>query len=130
MGTTDTLTEWAPIQLSSQYVFVESVVDDETGLRINLVEHTTNKKFEVLFHFYFSYRNTDERFLLNMWGANEKLMLGKTFYVMENSTYIEFLKSSSNGLQPAISDAKHYCIFTQADCIEVITTTTPSVRIL
>lgn len=122
------LAVWKPTNNLPSIMFVEALHDDYEGLRILLKgEDVNSSMLRIRFPDFLSYRNTNESFLLDIWHSNQKAILGKTFYLVNHSSYKDFFHEMTKGLY---SDwqMKHYAIYTATDCIEILTQTEPIVE--
>jgi hypothetical protein len=124
----DKLKVWIPIEAAPTPMYVEGLHDDYNGLQILLKgESATSGVLQIIFEDKVSYRNTNENYLLNIWDATERDILGKIFYNVENSSYIEYLNVMSKNIY-ADWQLKHFAIYTVSDCIDIICATFPTVK--
>ena len=107
---------------------IEAIHDDYEGFRILIRSNNlTDKILRITFSNHLSYRNTDESFLLKLWGHIDKETLGKTFYLVSNSTYIDFFNESTENLYKEWKII-HYAIYTTSDCIDILSDQPPIIE--
>jgi len=125
----DIYTPWKPIdsvEPVSKFL-VDGLHDDAEGFRILLrAEDPTQDLLRIKFENHLSYRNTDESYLLSVWDSIEKNLLGTQFFLVEQSSYIEFLHQMTGNIYEDL-ELIHYAIYTTSDCIDVITQQSPYV---
>ncbi len=123
----DIIKPWLPLEDFPSSMYIEAIHDDYEGFRILLRgESPASKMLRVTFEDYLSYRNTDESYLLKVWHSNKKEVLGKVFYTVANSSYVDFFCEMTGGFYPDLK-LTHYAIYTVSDCIDVISTVPPTV---
>lgn len=128
MSTKNLLKPWIPLEGLPKVMYIEALHDDYEGFRILLKGETSDSAMlRISFEDKLSYKNTDESYLLEIWHTAEKDILGRTFYMIDNSTYVDFFNEMTHGLY---SDwrIKHYAIYTVSDCIDIISVKPPSVE--
>ncbi len=120
---------WTPISPIPKEVQVEAIYDDWEGFRILLRcdDGVNSKMLRILFENNLSYSNTDESFLLRRWGQMPESIVGNIFYLIKDSSYIEFFTKQSAGLYEKW-DIKHYAIYTISDCIDILSMTEPKIE--
>jgi len=108
-------------------LFVEGLYDDYEGFRILLRgEKPKSKILKVTFEDYLSYRNTDESNLLKVWNNQSSKLLGRIFYKVQNSSYIDFFHEMTE-MSYLNWEVTHYAIYTIEDCIDILGTSPPKV---
>lgn len=128
VDTKQIFTLWKPIEDLPKPMYVEAIHDDYEGFRILLKgEEVSSRMIRISFEGKLSYRNTDESYLLKIWNSMEKELAGENFYIVENSSYIDFFNEMTGNLY---SDwkIKHYAIYTISDCIDVLSTNPPIIE--
>jgi hypothetical protein len=106
---------------------VEAVHDDYEGFRIIVkVEKPQLIILKLEFGAVLSYRNTVESYLLELWHQQEQSIYGKVFYLIENSEYVKFVNRTALEIYKDW-DIKHYAIFTNTDCVEILATQPPTI---
>lgn len=128
VDTKQVFTLWKPIDDLPKPIYIEAIHDDWEGFRILLRgSDPTLSMLRITFESHLSYRNTDESYLLKIWNSMEKELAGENFYIVENSSYIDFFNEMTGNMY---SDwqVKHYAIYTISDCIDVISTNPPIVE--
>ncbi len=120
---------WPQLGDYPKRMFVEAIHDDWEGFRIILADVEFKTRIRIAFINKLSYRNTDEGFLLQLWETAEEKKLGNTFYLISNSTYIDFFNEMSYGIHKD-KDIKHYAIYSDADCIDVLSIAEPVINLL
>jgi hypothetical protein len=112
----------------NEIYYIEAINDDYEGFRILLRSNNfSDKVLRVTFSNHLSYRNTDESFLLNLWGYTDKEVLGKTFYLVSNSAYVDFFNESTENLYKEWN-VIHYAIYTTSDCIDILSDQPPIIE--
>ena len=106
-------------------MYIEKLIDDSNGVTICLKREQGLKVLKVTFDGVLSYRNTNESYLLKIWHDTEKSKLGKTFYIIQNSSYVDFFNEMSLGAY-SNWEVKHFAIYTETDCVDVLSTVNPS----
>lgn len=90
---------WKPLTDIPSELYVEALYDDYEGFRILLKGKEGNSSIiRITFNNPLSYRNTNESYLLKFWHNAPKEILGNTLYLIEQSSYIDFLKKMSQGI--------------------------------
>jgi hypothetical protein len=128
VDTKQIFTLWKPIDNLPKPVYVEAIHDDYEGFRILLRgDDLSSGVLRISFEDKLSYRNTDESYLLKNWNSMAKELAGENFYIIENSSYIDFFNDMTGHLY---SDwqIKHYAIYTVSDCIDIISISPPVVE--
>jgi len=128
----DILVPWEPIENFNNPPgtwFLDALHDDDEGFRFLLRDekHDTKDLLRVSFEYTLGYRNAEEGFMIRLWHFNEKETLGKIFYTIKNSTYIEFFHYMTQEIYKEW-DITHYGFYTQIDCIDVLSSTPPKVE--
>lgn len=122
----DVFTAWEPIKNIGSIILFEELTDDTNGLKITLKEH---QKKDPLLKVYFKsplfYRNTDESFLMRIW--NEQKLPGRLFFVINNSSLIDSFHHMTYDIYLEWKIV-HYGIYTNEDCIDVLSTIPPEVK--
>lgn len=117
-----------PIVGSDHAFFVDSIHDDDEGFRIILVENQiSERKLKITFSSTISYRNTDESFLLKIWNDVDQNLLGKIFYTISDSEYIDFFNQMTFGLYKEWK-VVHYAIYTLQDCLDILSDQPPKIE--
>jgi hypothetical protein len=113
--------------LTAETLFVEAVYDDYEGFRV-LMKGTNTEMLRITFKNKISYMNTDESFRLDIGlnNTNNNELVKTVFFVVRNSSYIELIKATSK--QSLHPEAKHFAIYTDFDCIDVIAKDAPLVE--
>lgn len=131
MNTKNILKPWKPIEGEGlqDVMYVEAIHDDYEGFRILLRgEEPPLIMLRVRFEAPLSYRNTQETFRrLDVSQPANHDVLGKLFYIVENSSYIDYFNEMT---QELFTDweLKHYVIYASQDCIDVISAIPPIVE--
>lgn len=121
------LERWHPIALGNNKKFyVEGIHSDFEGFRILLRGDSVELPMLRIFWGYRipSFRVSQEERLLKIWHGTDKSLLGNTFYIVRNSTYVENIKEMEMGFYPK-SKLTHYAIFTVEDCIDILSEIPP-----
>lgn len=111
--------------------FVDQITDDKEGLRIML---SNTEDFKILIKWdmegndcVITYRNSYESyFSFGGYNTNDDSLLGKQFYIIENSKFINQVKEWA---YPDVIESTgrliHFAIYTAEDCIDIIATCEP-----
>ena len=109
-------------------MYVEQLKDDYEGKAIYLKGEQNNSKIlKISFEEILSYRNTDESYMLKIWNDNPNENLGRIFYRIDNSSYIDFFNEMTFGLYKNWKIV-HYAIYTTKDCIDILTVSSPKIE--
>lgn len=104
-------------------VSVEGLIDDWEGLRVLLRDHETDRVIRVAFASHVAYQNRDESDLDGEAMRSEGLGRG-CFYRVRSSEFASRLKADT---ARQFQELNHFAIFTETDCIDVLTTEEPKV---
>lgn len=129
MNTKDLLKPWEPVKGLQNVMHVEAIHDDYEGFRILLRgEDPPLRMLRVRFDSPLSYRNTGESFCsLDMSQPANHKVLGKVFYIVENSSYIEYFNEMTQELYTDW-ELKHYMVYGHSNCIDVLSAIPPIVE--
>ncbi len=108
-------------------MYVEGMHDDYEGFRV-LLKGENTEMLRITFKNKISYMNTDESYRLDI-GRNDTINeahFNRVFYTVQNSSYIKWIKKTSK--QSVGPDVKHFAIYTDFDCIDIITHDVPIVE--
>lgn len=112
----------------SNKVSVQEIKDDSKGLAIYFEdERHESKKIMILFENALSYVNTNESYLLKRWENESKENLGKVFYKIDESEYIELFHHMSFNVYKDLN-IKHFAIYTNEDCLDVLSVSEPEIE--
>lgn len=119
--------KWNPLEGIPSHLSCEGIYDDYEGFRILLKgDETTAAMLRITFDAASAYRNIDEGDLLRTITAVKDT--GKSsLYTVENSSWIEWFREESLG-KHSKTRFIHYAIYTENDCIDVITEFEPEVE--
>lgn len=117
---------WRPLDGISDSLYLEGIHDDVEGLRLLLrgpdpTEPTLRVKFESVT----AYRNINESYRNRTWETAATRGL-PTLMTVENSQWIRWIVAESGGVLVA-ERLTHYAIYTEEDCVDVITEFPPDV---
>lgn len=131
MNTKDILKPWKPIEGEGlqDTMYVEAIHDDYEGFRILLRgENPPLRMLRVFFEGPLSYRNTRESFhMLDVSQPANHDILGKVFYIVENSSYIDYFNEMTQEIYTDW-ELKHYAVHGFPDWIDVISAIPPIVK--
>ena len=129
MNMKDILKLWEPVKGLQNVMDVEAIHDDYEGFRILLRgEDPPLRMLRVRFAAPISYRNTEESFCsLDVSQPANHDVLGKVFYIVENSSYVDYFNEMTQGLF-AHWELKHYMVYGHSNCIDVISAIPPIVE--
>lgn len=110
----------------------EFIEQNLTIYGLNIKFKADNLIYSIEFKRYISFRISDESTLLEYWDILPNNSQDYPFFHVENSTFIKELKLVSKDFftGPLENTLKHYCIFFENDCIEVISDITPKIVII
>jgi hypothetical protein len=129
MNIKNKLKVWKPIEDLPPQMFVEALHDDYEGFRILLKgESFDAKTLRIGFEDRLSYRNIDADYLSKYWASFLPVHVTEVFYIVENSALVDEFLCTSEGLYPSNWTITHYAIYTQQDCIDVLSYHPPSVE--
>lgn len=122
------MTKWLPTDNILDIMFVEELHDDYEGFRILLQgEEKSSKILKLTFDDKLCYRNIDEGYSFNSRSISNNQDLGKTFYIIKNSSYIEYFHEITCNIY-SDWDIVHYAIYTESDCIDILSCFEPKVE--
>lgn len=123
----DILTKWNIDNIEGN-MHVEELRDDYDGKTILLKgEKEKTPILKILFEDTLSYRNTDESYMLKVWHNTPKAMLGKVFYRILKSSYIDFFNEMTLNLYKDWNII-HFAIYTNKDCIDILAQIPPKIE--
>lgn len=108
-------------------MYVEAVNYHLERLEILLSGEDTEKTLKVLFEFPLSFRVTRESYFFNAFESLGDETLGKVFYMVENSKYIDLFNKWTGNAYPDW-EVKHYAIYVSLDCIDVLSSYPPIIE--
>jgi homospermidine synthase len=128
------ISQWSIEEISNNKneFFVDKIMDNKQGLIIKLSDNRETKLKIVWTHEeLISYRNTNENYyLFGLGQLSERQRLRKNFYIIENSEYVKFIKKwASPEVIQITGGLIHFAIYTTEDCLDVISTTNPTVKV-
>jgi len=119
---------WNLIENQPQKMIIDSLHDDDEGLRVFLKDASIsgeNRLLQIVFDPYISYRNMDECYRASTFDSNSD-GLKDTFYIVNNSAWLNwFHKESKNIYNDRV--IAHYSLITVADCIDILSEYPPEV---
>jgi len=116
---------WKPISSIGSAPLVECILDGENGLIISL-DFEKDDGHQLVFESTVAYRNINESYRDRTWMNWDKVKASGSFFTVRNSHWIDWLKTESNGVLDQVQ-LTHYCIFTEEDCVEIVTEFGPEV---
>lgn len=127
-------TLWQPIGNASRHYYLESCsTTNEQGLEIILTDDSDNKVSIKLPGYICSYRIANESFVMdtlvfleNTYGKD--FYVQNTFFIVENSEYLKWIKKQVDPIAYEAYKFKHYCIFTSNEIIDIISNYEPEVK--
>ena len=109
-------------------MYVEQLKDNYDGKAIYLKgDKDDSKVLKISFEDILSYRNTNESYMLKIWNDTPNEKLGKVFYKIDKSSYIDFFNEMSCGIYKNWNIV-HYGIYTSEDCIDILSVTKPKIE--
>ena len=109
---------------------IEEVYDDSDSLNILLNDYRNNRKLILNFEGPIFYRKADERYYLKRWGQIRSENRKANFFIVENSSLLDWLEGESEGLFKACHpEAIHYAVLTQSSCLDVIAEGQVTIRV-
>lgn len=127
-GKKNTYGSWSPIQGLDGQVLIEKLEDTDTGLTIYLKisddPEGHERKAMIRFDPYVAYRNMDESYRARTF--NDTGGFDGSFYIVSSSSWLNWLHEESVGFYRD-REIVHYSIFTEADCIDVLSEFPPEV---
>ena len=120
---------------TTNHTVVNEIVYKEDTLRVGLHvcrNDEKEKKLNIYFNYVLSFKNTDESYLLKTIEEQVKhknFKWGETFYLVENSSYINWFNEQSVYIPRDTGVAiKHYAIYTSNDCIDILASVSPNIE--
>jgi hypothetical protein len=125
----DVLQEWQPLPNLPSNMQVEAIHDDYEGFRI-LMRSKDSEILRICFTEKITYRNTDESEYLKIWGNDIKVLKSNFFQVQDSSFLRYFLQEMNENRfhDNSMNSIGHYLIFTDFDCIDILSTKPPFVE--
>lgn len=120
--------KWEPLKSIPSPLYLVGIYDDVEGFRVLLGSaDNTGKVLRITFDPPIGYRNFNESYLLKKWEKESGWEGGSSLYTVENSEFILWLNDNSHNIYV---DEKivHYAIYTQEDCVDVLSTSPPKVE--
>ncbi len=131
MGTDVTkqrLRVWKPLDGIPQRLYLEALHDDYEGLRFLLrADDATRPVLRLTFESPVGYRNINESYRLRTWASVPEMKNLSTLLTVENSKWVSWLVDESGGVLRTEA-LFHYAIYTEEDCIDVVTEFPPAVE--
>jgi hypothetical protein len=122
-------TKWQPLSIENGKVIVNSIIDGNEGLVLNLsfpyCDNRKGKTLEVMFDSYVAYRNMDESYRAKT--VSETGVFMDSLYIVESSSWVEWLHEESLGFYKDCNIV-HYSIITEADCVDILSEFPPIVK--
>ena len=116
----DIIKPWISIEDLPKDIYVEAVYDDFEGFRVLLRGTAIDAKMlRISCNDNIYYRNTDESYLLKIWGSMPKDIEPSLIYTIENSTFVEYFHEMSEGCY-ATWKITNYAIYSTNDCIDIL----------
>lgn len=122
----NSINKWHQLDGYPEQMYVKSLEDNSDGLKVFLHNITNTINISIVFPEVLSYRNTDESYLLKLWDSYEEGILKGSFFMYTDSDFISYFNEMTYGLHKELA-IKHYAIFTDSDCIEVLSVKEPFV---
>lgn len=121
---------WSPCPGTPNRLQIDSLNDGKDGLEVVLcLFDDTSYRLTILFERPIAYRSIDESFRLRTWNLQAGTRTGSLMTV-QNSAWIEWLLKESCGVTDMFENLAHYCIFTDDNCIDILSPTEPKVKVL
>lgn len=127
---------WHPVENPSKNYFLEACsTTSDYGFAIIISDDSDKKLVITLPGYICSYRITNEsfaietlNFLENTYG--KEFYTQNTFFTIENSEYLEWMKKQIDPSAFEYYKFKHYCIFTAEEKIDIISNYEPQISLL
>lgn len=123
---TQVLQRWEPDPLIPHHVEITAIRDDDDGLVVSLADEASRKPVaQLVFRTFVAYRNINESFRTKTWAS---LPAGQStgLFKLENSSWLKWLQAESSGVLDEFQ-VSHYAIYTNDDCLDIISHTPPTV---
>ncbi len=86
MKSKPSLAKWEPIKNAPKRMILDSLLDTYEGFRLLLKDPDTSETLRITFESPYSYRNTNESYLLKTWGELEGVAKS-SFHIIEGSQH-------------------------------------------
>jgi hypothetical protein len=105
---------------------VTAICDGDEGLAITLADGKSRRPVaKLVFQDFLAYRSISESFRLKTWArAGDRE--GGSLMRVQNSMWVKWLQEESQGVLEEF-EVVHYAIYTNDDCIDVVSRTPPLV---
>lgn len=118
---------WIPVDDLKERTYLKALYDDNEGLRLLLMEEGGGRVLEVSFDYRISYSNSDEGDLLKTLNTIAKEDLGWPFLKVQDSDFIKrYLDQRYE--EKSHMNIVHYGIYTENDCVDVLSAVEPTVE--
>lgn len=116
---------WEVAERLPARVVVLGIWDKDDGLCVELAgKGDPRSRFVLCFEDFVAYRNVNESFRNRLW--NSKAIVADSLLMVENSRWLKWLNEESGGVVGEF-DVSHYAIYTDDDCIDVLSRVPPQV---
>lgn len=125
---------WQPISTPPEHYNLESCsTNDDYGLQIILIGDLDKRISITLPGYIGSYRITKETFITDTLiflenNYDKKFYTQNTFFTIENSEYLEWMKKQVDPIAFEYYKFKHFCILTSDALIDIISDYEPTVK--
>ncbi len=121
------LKKWEPLTGCFVNLHLENLHQNDEGLLVLHLyfKHDYEKEFYIKFDYHLSHKHIYESYFL-YWSfvyEEESLKRGNTF-IVDNSDYLEWFHQTSQGICEG-ENLIHYGIYTENDCIDIISGAPP-----
>lgn len=117
---------WEPVAGLPLELYCDSISHDTSGLTITLMARVADARLRLVFESPYAYQNINETFRMRTWVENANRP--GTLLTIKNSRWVKWLASESQGLLDEES-ITHYAIYTEEDCIDVISRFAPKAHL-
>jgi hypothetical protein len=107
--------KWNLINESENF-YINEVVNNSEGLYITICKDQI--LYKVFFESFLSYRISDESILFRIIENNSDIIDNNIFYIVKNSSYINFLKETGAFYDDV--EMIHYAIYTENECVDIV----------
>jgi len=115
---------WEPLDNIPRQLLCEGLIDDSEGLKVFLKGMDSSAPiFRITFGSYLAYRNMDEGSKIRTWNRTTGREICP-LYIVSHSLWLDWFHEESSGIYNDMT-VMHYAIFTECDCIDVLTLDEP-----
>jgi hypothetical protein len=127
MSASQSFEQWNPFGSVVGAVAIEGlsdVGDEPFCITLRLIRDP-DQRLRLLWERPHAYRNIDESYRVDLWQTFATY--GHPFWIVRDSDWIKEFRASSGGVADRVN-LQHYAIYTDDDCIDVLSATPPTTQ--